>query len=353
MNALSLFSGCGGDTLGMSLAGVNVKWYVELKKDFQKSHELNFKESELLGSDITKIPDETFSKLKGKVDIIFAGFPCQSFSHGGKKDPDDPRGQLFIEFVRAVRLIEPKFIIGENVKGLLSRKTKKGENFFDIILESFLEIGYICDYKVLKSDDFGVPQKRERLLIVGTPGGFRTPFQPKTYIGERPSLENILHFDMYGALKVPKELFEEAEVPEDAILIGNSDDDDTQTIHPYLKLKAGERGITYHDKYISEYSFSYEKRKSPVHCEIVNKTKPSKTIICTYDHQPRLFVPLLTQNGDYFLRPYTINELKEIQGFPRDYQLYGSLKNQIVQLGNAVPPPMVRAVVQWLAEQKV
>jgi len=108
MKALSLFSGCGGDTLGMSMVGVDVKWYVEIKKDFQKSHELNFKDSELLGSDITKIPDETFSKLKGQVDIIFAGFPCQSFSHGGKKDPDDPRGQLFMEFVRATRLIEPE-----------------------------------------------------------------------------------------------------------------------------------------------------------------------------------------------------------------------------------------------------
>ena len=349
MKALSLFSGCGGDTLGMAMAGVDVKWYVEIKKEFQKSHELNFKDSELLGSDITKISDETFLKLKGKVDIIFAGFPCQSFSHGGKKDPDDPRGQLFMEFVRAVRLIEPKFIIGENVKGLLSRKTKKGDNFFEIILNSFLEIGYKCDYKVLKSEEFGVPQKRERLLIVGTPGGFTQKFNPELKTNTPVSLEKILKFDMYGAIKVQKELFEEANVPEDAILKGEGESQ-PESVHPYLKLKAGEKGINYLNKYISEYSFSYEKRKSPVHCEIVNKTKPSKTIICTYDHQPRLFVPLQTSEG-YYLRPFLINELKMIQGFPQDYQLYGNLKKQIVQLGNAVPPPMVAAVVQWLAHQ--
>lgn len=352
MNALSLFSGCGGDTLGMTMAGVNVKWYVEIKKDFQKSHDMNFKDSQILGSDITKIPDETFSKLKGKVDIIFAGFPCQSFSHGGKKDPDDPRGQLFIEFVRAAKLIEPKFIIGENVKGLLSRKTKKGENFFQIILDSFSDIGYTCDYKVLKSDSFGVPQKRERLLIVGTPGGFKNKFDPKED-NKIPSLESIVKFDMNGALEVSKDLFEEAKVPDTAILVGESENDEEHTVHPYLKLKANEKGINYRDKYISEYSFSYEKRKSPVHCEIVNKSKPSKTIICTYDHQPRLFVPLRTKSGKYYLRPYLIDELKEIQGFPRDYQLSGSQKNQVVQLGNAVPPPMIRAVVEWLAEQKV
>jgi len=353
MKALSLFSGCGGDTLGMSMVGVDVKWYVEIKKDFQKSHELNFKDSELLGSDITKIPDETFSKLKGQVDIIFAGFPCQSFSHGGKKDPDDPRGQLFMEFVRATRLIEPKYIIGENVKGLLSRKTKKGENFFEIILESFLDIGYICDYKVLKSEEFGVPQKRERLLIVGTPGGFTEKFDPKLKTNMDVSLEKILTFDMYGAIKVQKQLFEEAGVPENAILKGESaTEPPSKNVHPYLTLKANEKGITYNNKYISEYSFSYEKRKSPIHCEIVNKEKPSKTIICTYDHQPRLFVPLKTAEG-YYLRPYLINELKAIQGFPQDYELYGNPKAQVVQLGNAVPPPMVAAVVQWLAEQKV
>ena len=135
--ALSLFSGCGGDTLGMTNAGINVTHYSELKPIIQKTHELNFPESTLVGGDINKITDEEFEKLEGKIDIIFGGFPCQSFSNAGKKNPKDARGQLYLQFVRAARIIKPKYIIGENVKGLLTRTTEDGEKFIDIIIKSF------------------------------------------------------------------------------------------------------------------------------------------------------------------------------------------------------------------------
>ena len=90
----------------------------------KETHELNFPNTVLLGQgDITKTSDDEFLQYKGKVNLIFAGFPCQGFSHAGKKLPDDPRNTLFREFLRSTRLIKPKYIIGENVKGLLSRKT--------------------------------------------------------------------------------------------------------------------------------------------------------------------------------------------------------------------------------------
>lgn len=344
MNALSLFSGCGGDTLGMTSAGLNVKWYSELIKTFQESHELNFKDSVLLGGDIRKISDETFSELKGKVDTIFAGFPCQSFSHGGKKDPDDPRGQLFHHFVRATKLIQPKFIIGENVKGLTTRKTSDGIFFLDLILEEFRKIGYHCYCQVFKTDDFGVPQSRERLIIVGSKTPMGNPFPP---MGQKPKriLRDLLRFDMTGAIKVDRELLTEAGVPEEHILVGEGEP--IGTPHPYLVLKVNERDIVYNGKAVSRYAFSFGKRKSPVHCEIVDPRICSKTLICTYDHQPRLFVAQKTPGG-YYLRPYTIDEIKEIQGFPRDYKLAGDLKQQIIQLGNAVPPPLIREVCSWI-----
>ena len=335
MNAVSLFSGCGGDTLGMTEAGLTVKWYSELVPLFQKSHEMNFEKSTLVGGDIRKIPDEKFEELRGKVDTIFAGFPCQSFSHGGKKDPDDPRGQLFHQFVRATRLIQPTFIIGENVKGLLSRKTSDGGLFLDLILEEFRKIGYTCHYRVFKTDDFGVPQSRERLIIVGSRTKLEQPF-PTTLSHPKKVLRDILRFDMTGTIQVDRELLTEAGVPEEYILTGEGEP--IGTPHPYLKLMVGKR---------DPYAFSFGKRKSPVHCEIVDPRICSKTLICTYDHQPRLFVAQKTPQG-YFLRPYTIEEIKEIQGFPRDYKLAGELKHQIVQLGNAVPPPLIREVCRWL-----
>ena len=203
MNALSLFSGCGGDTLGMETAGLNVKWYSEIKKPFCKTHESNFPESECIGTDITKIPDEKFVELKGKVKAIFAGFPCQSFSHAGKKRADDTRGQLYLDFVRATKNIEPDFIIGENVKGLLSRKTSTGENFIDVIENAFKDIGYTCEHKLFPVVKYGVPQKRERLIIVG----WKDPKYEHKWPDEVDadvSLNNILEFllDQHHLLKL-------------------------------------------------------------------------------------------------------------------------------------------------------
>ena len=342
--ALSLFSGCGGDTLGMTNAGINVTHYSELKPIIQKTHELNFPESTLVGGDINKITDEEFEKLEGKIDIIFGGFPCQSFSNAGKKNPKDARGQLYLQFVRAARIIKPKYIIGENVKGLLTRTTEDGEKFIDIIIKSFNDIGYTCHYKVLKANEHGVPQKRERLFIVGSRDAhfnFEFP-EPKN---TSPGLKDIVTFDMEGALKVPEELIREAGVDEESRMIGEGEP--TGKVHPYLALHEKTRGVTWKDKRVSEYQFSFGKRISPIHCEIVDITKPSKTIICTYDHQPRLHVALKTSDG-FYLRPFTIVELQQIQGFPKDYKLAGNHKDKIVQIGNSIPPNLVRDVVSRL-----
>jgi len=149
MKAISLFSGAGGDTLGMKNAGIDVVGYVEFDKAAIETHSHNFPKCKLIGEDITKITDETFLAYKNIINIMFGGFPCVSFSHGGKKDPTDSRGFLYQEFVRAARLIKPDIIIGENVKGLLSRKTVDGELFLDVIIRDFENIGYIIPFYYL------------------------------------------------------------------------------------------------------------------------------------------------------------------------------------------------------------
>ena len=91
----------------------------------------------------------------------------------------------------------------------------------------------------------------------------------------------------------------------------------------------------------------YSKRVSPIHCEILNLHAPCKTVICTYDHQPRLFVAMRNANGD-FNETLTVDELKQIQGFPADFKLCGNLKQKIVQIGNAVPPPLITKIANEL-----
>jgi DNA (cytosine-5)-methyltransferase 1 len=354
-NAISLFSGMGGDTLGMTQSGCNVIAYNEFKPVFCKTHHANFNDSELICNgniiDISKIGDSYFEKYNGVVDILFAGFPCQGFSNAGKKMDDDPRNTLFLEFLRVAKLTQPDMIIGENVKGLLTRKTSKKELYIDIIVSEFEKIGYDVKYRVFKTEEFNVPQKRERLIILGikkeNSHGWKPSFPEP--LSTKQNLKSIIQYNMEGAIKIPDEWFDK--IPEECILTNMFDHvcyKDNNQGHPYLlsKIKANENDRFYNGKQ-HEYLFSFGKRDSPIHCEIIDIRKPSKTIICSYDHQPRLFVPLKNISG-CFLRMMTPGELKQIQGFPADYIIYGSIKEQIVQIGNAVPPPLIKAIVEHI-----
>lgn len=352
--AISLFSGLGGDSLGMTQAGCKIIAYNELNPIFCNSHDANFPDSELICdgriNDISKLKDSCFIKYKGKTDIIFAGFPCTSFSSAGKRKMDDPRDTLFLEFLRAAKLTLPYMIIGENVKGLLTKKTSKGELFINIIVSEFEKIKYKVIYKVFKTEQFGIPQKRERLIILGikkdNPYGW-VPSFPEPQLGTEPNLMSIVKYDMTGAVKVVPEWFED--IPDECILTDMSDTNeykDDNGGHPYLLSKINAVVIDrYYNGKQHDYLFSFGKRASPIHCEIIDIRYPSKTIICTYEHQPRLFVPLRNPSG-YYLRMLLPDELKQIQGFPADYIVCGSNKDKITQIGNAVPPPLIRAIIK-------
>jgi len=351
ITALSLFSGMGGDTLGMSQLNINIKGYSEFKEAFQKTHDLNFPKSVMLGkdvkSDVSKIKDEEFQKYKD-VDIIFAGFPCQSFSTGGKRKVNDPRNTMFREFVRAAKHTNAKVIIGENVKGLLTKKTETGELYIDIIVEEFKKIGYEVIYKVFKCHEYGVPQRRERLIILGIKPEYFNKFKLEFPEEDTPKnkfvgLQNIIKFSMEGTMEVTDDIYDFSTIPEECIVRDMDNEEEEHGAHPYLKMKRDIENKSYGEKNFTSL-FSFGKRDSPIHCEIIDIRKPSKTIICTYEHQPRLFVPIQNKNGNY-LRMLLPDELKQIQSFPEDYKLSGKKKEQIIQIGNAVPPLLIKKIV--------
>jgi DNA-methyltransferase (dcm) len=282
---------------------------------------------------------------------------CQSFSNAGKKKADDPRNTMFLEFLRVATITEPHIIIGENVKGLLTKQTATGENYIDIIVAEFEKIGYDVIHQVFKTEQFGVPQKRERLIILGVkkdnPYGWTPKFPtPSTQI---PNLIPIVNYDMTGAVKVEDDSWF-SEIPDECILTNMADTKvypDNNGGHPYLlsKLFASEEDMCYSGKQ-HENLFSFGKRDSPIHCEIIDIRNPSKTIICTYEHQPRLFVPLKNASG-YYLRMLLPLELKQIQGFPANHIVCGNIKEQIIQIGNAVPPPLIKAIVEKVTEEYI
>ena len=364
LKAISLFSGMGGDTLGLINAGLTLEAFSEFNNAAIQSHLLNFPDSTLIEdlsiknkkdqTNIIQIKDSVFEKYKDTIDLIFAGHPCQGFSNGGKKLPDDPRNTLFREFARVVKAISPKYIIGENVDGLLTRKTTTGELFMEVIIKEFETLGYTISYKVINTVCYGVPQLRKRLVYVGIRNDlnlnkiytFPKPLNDgKTNL---PNLTSIVKFSMFGAIKVLPEDFDMTLIPEQCIItdLNNDEDEIAKNIHPYLYLKTKTHNTEYKGKTFKSL-LSFGKRDSPIHAEIINILKPCKTIICSYDHQPRLYVPLKNKHG-YFIRCLLPDELKQIQGFPSDFQIYGNKKEQVKQIGNAVPPPLITHIVKQL-----
>ena len=174
MTFLDLFAGIGGFRKGMEAAGHTCVGYVEIDKFARASYEALFNtEGEWTAHDITAVSDEQWRELRGKVDVLCGGFPCQSFSMAGmRRGFSDTRGTLFFEIARAAKQIQPRFLFLENVKGLLSHD--KG-NTFAVILSTLAELGYDAQWFVRNSKDFGVPQHRERVYIIGYPRSGSVP----------------------------------------------------------------------------------------------------------------------------------------------------------------------------------
>ena len=170
--SIDLFSGCGGLSLGFKMAGVHSILASDIDENCKKTFVRNFISTPFLCKDITSINKIEVDNIIGTIspDIIIGGPPCQGFSLANKnrnKIKDDPRNKLFYHFVKFIDWYSPKVFVMENVKGLLSMQNGK---VIDTIITEFKNagIGYDVSFKILKASDFGVPQTRERVIIIGT-----------------------------------------------------------------------------------------------------------------------------------------------------------------------------------------
>ena len=212
-NVLDLFCGSGGLSLGFGWAGYNI---VVANDNFQQAcdtYEFNHKETNLIRGDITdnKIQNAIIKSSKnGKVDIIIGGPPCQGFSHAGKRIIDDPRNSLYKEFVNMVKKLKPKVFLMENVEGIITINNGKT---FDEIKDNFSELGYKVVGRKIKAVEFGVPQKRKRVIIIGTlknntENCFPDPIikDENGFINTKDAIEDLLGIDVNnGFNSVPLE----------------------------------------------------------------------------------------------------------------------------------------------------
>ncbi len=195
--AIDLFAGCGGLSLGLEGAGFDIAASVEFDAIHALVHHFNFNYGVTICQDMTKVSTEyILEKMQSKgfnpeVDLIVGGPPCQGFSLMGKREINDSRNQLVFEYLRVIKDIKPKYFIFENVPGIV---TGKHETFLKELVEYFEQIGYnvVKPYQVLDASDYGIPQKRKRLILLG----YREDVKPINYPLKPDKESNLVTVEM-------------------------------------------------------------------------------------------------------------------------------------------------------------
>jgi len=199
---IDLFAGAGGLSLGFEQAGFDIVAAVDIDPIHCAAHKFNFPNCATVCKSVVDTTGEELRRVAGigrrEIDLVIGGAPCQGFSLIGKRAFDDERNQLVYHYVRIVKELKPKYFVFENVKGLTVGKHKQ---FLKEIIEEFKASGYnvVSDYKVLNAADFGVPQDRKRLFLMGARKGLRLPAYPaptgrttvKEAIGDIPDAEKF------------------------------------------------------------------------------------------------------------------------------------------------------------------
>lgn len=186
---VALFAGCGGLDLGFENAGFNIIWANDNNKKVEETYKYNHKNTELIIKSLVDIKSEEIPDC----DIIIGGPPCQSWSlAGAMKGKEDSRGQLFYEYVRVIKDKRPMAFVAENVKGIISKAHIES---FNEIVDMFKESGYTVTYKLVNAKNYGVPQDRERVFIVGVRNDLKVSYKfPKATNneGNYVTLENAI-----------------------------------------------------------------------------------------------------------------------------------------------------------------
>lgn len=315
LTSIELFAGAGGLALGLEQAGFNHIGLVEIDKSAVDTLKYNRPKWNVLCEDVefvaSKDLEKEFNIKKYDLDLLSGGAPCQSFSYAGKRlGLEDVRGTMFYHYATFLHKLQPKMFLFENVKGLISHD--KGRTFKSI-LNIFNDEGYSIQYKILNAWDYGVAQKRERLIIVGIRNDLACKYTfnypiPHDY---KPVLKDILknvpQSECAEYSKSKKEVF--ALVPPG----GYWRDIDPTIAKQYMKscwdMEGGRTGIL--------RRLSYD--------------EPSLTILTT----PQMKQTERCHPSE--VRPFSVRESARIQSFPDDWQFCGNMVSKYRQIGNAVP----------------
>jgi len=316
MRIISLFSGAGGLDLGFVRAGFDIVAANEYDSTIWETYEKNH-EAPLIRGDIRKTSSEQFPSCDG----IIGGPPCQSWSEAGSlRGIDDPRGQLFYEYIRLIKDKKPKFFLAENVSGMLAKRHSEA---VQNIIEHFDEAGYDVYIELLNAANFGVPQDRKRVFYVGFKKDLNATFEfPKPTKDKIPLLKAIedLKDTAIPALATNKTNGDGCMVSNHEYMIGG-----------FSSIYMSRNRVRSWD----EQSFTIQAggRHAPIHPQA-----PKMTFI---EQNKREFV----KGKEHLYRRLSVRECARIQTFPDSFKFYyNDLANAYKMIGNAVPVRLAHAI---------
>jgi DNA (cytosine-5)-methyltransferase 1 len=303
MNVVSLFSGAGGLDLGFVMAGHTVVWANDLCPDASETYRANIGGHIVCGDissiDAGEIPD---------CEMVIGGFPCQGFSVANtKRNATDERNGLYKQLIRVIDAKKPKFFLAENVKGILN--IGKGK-VMEMILDDFKKLGYKVQSKVLNAADYGIPQSRQRVFIVGVRNDVDFEFEYPA-----PTHDANGECGLLSWVGVGKAL---ADIPD-------PDSPNDLPNHHYSKYKLRFNGYLGH--------------------RAIDPEKPAPTVTARGDDRGGVVVLHHPSNK----RRMSCREIAAVQSFPLDYAFSGTPSSIYRQIGNAVPPLLARAVARRFA----
>ena len=308
---IELFAGAGGLALGLEQAGINTIEHVEIDEACCQTLKNNRPSWNIVNEDIHKVD---FSSYRDTVDIVTGGVPCQALSYAGKKlGFEDTRGTLFHEFARCVSEVRPKLFMAENVRGLISHDHGRT---LDTILSVFSELGYNVQYSVLNSAYYGVGQKRERIVIVGTRKDlsieYKYPEPDKKMTTLREALKNCPKSEGQQYSERKKKVL--SLVPPGGCWINLPVELQKEYLGKSYTSGGGKRGMA----------------------RRISWDEPCLTLTCSPSQkQTERCHPDET-------RPFTVREYARIQSFPDDWSFSGGIGSKYKQIGNAVPVELAR-----------
>lgn len=350
MIGVDLFSGAGGMSLGAKLAGIDVQYVVEKDTHSARTYLHNHQpKNGLLNDDIRAYRPRSFYGRENKGLIVFGGPPCQGFSTSNQRtrSKENDFNWLYKEFIRVVRDLAPDCFVFENVRGLT--ETEQGF-FFEKILEDFSKTGYSISWDILNSANFGVPQNRSRLFIVGLRGGasryiFPIERRKRITVGQAlidlPSLENgaSVCFREYARKSrntYAKLMRSDLNGCRNNIVTRNS----SLIVERYKHVPQGGNWESIPDALMKNYA-----DKERCHTGIYRRLSESAPSVVIGNFRKNMLIHPKEDRG------LSVREAARLQSFPDSFEFLGSIGFQQQQVGNAVPPLLAKVVFKQIMAQ--